>query len=77
MDMIIPTNLVYVLFDPAIPTSSFNFIQLIIYLYTLGIRDGAYEIIYEMKISRYTVPSVYEAKFSVDSYHSVLTECSS
>ena len=31
--MIIPTNLVYVLFDPAIPTSSFNFIQLFLYLY--------------------------------------------
>ena len=28
VDMIIPTNLVYVLFDPAIPTSSFNYIQL-------------------------------------------------
>ena len=32
MDVIIPTNLVYVLFDPAIPTSSFNFIQLFLYL---------------------------------------------
>ena len=27
------TNLVCVLFDPAIPTSSFNFIQLFLYLY--------------------------------------------
>ena len=27
MDVIIPTNLIYVLFDPAIPTSSFNFIH--------------------------------------------------
>ena len=26
MDVIVPTNLVYVLFDPSIPTSSFNFI---------------------------------------------------
>ena len=33
MDVIIPTNLVYVLFDPAILTSSFNFI-LFLYLYT-------------------------------------------
>ena len=33
MDVIIPTNLVHVLFDPAIPTSSFNFIQLFLYLY--------------------------------------------
>ena len=29
VDVIIPTSLVYVLFDPAIPTSSFNFIQLL------------------------------------------------
>ena len=29
------TNLVCVLFDPAIPTSSFNFIQLFLYLYYL------------------------------------------
>ena len=35
MDVIIPTNLVYVLFDPAIPTSSFNFIQLFLYLYII------------------------------------------
>ena len=28
VDVIIPTNLVCVLFGPAIPTSSFNFIQL-------------------------------------------------
>ena len=27
MDVIIPTNLVLILFDPAIPSSSFNFIQ--------------------------------------------------
>ena len=31
------TNLVCVLFDPAIPTSAFNFIQLFLYLYS---RDG-------------------------------------
>ena len=36
MDVIIPTlNLVCVLFDPAIPTSSFNFIQLFLYLYNI------------------------------------------
>ena len=35
VDVIIPTNLVYVLFDPAIPTSSFNFIQLFLYLYII------------------------------------------
>ena len=36
MDVIIPIlNLVCVLFDPAIPTSSFNFIQLFLYLYIL------------------------------------------
>ena len=34
-DVIIPTNLVCVLFDPAIPTSSFNFIQLFLYLYNI------------------------------------------
>ena len=32
MDVIIPTNLVYVLFDHAIPALSFNFIQLFLYL---------------------------------------------
>ena len=35
VDVIIPTSLVYVLFDPAIPTSSFNFIQLFLYLYNI------------------------------------------
>ena len=35
MDVVIPTNLVCVLFDPAIPTSSFNYIvfMLVIYIY--------------------------------------------
>ena len=33
--MIIPTNLVCVLFDPVIPTSSFSFIQLFLYLSSL------------------------------------------
>ncbi len=32
MDGIIPTNLVCILFGPAIPTSSFNFIQLVFIL---------------------------------------------
>ena len=31
VDVIIPTNLVCVLFDPAIPTSSFNYIVCCIY----------------------------------------------
>ena len=30
VDVIIPTNLVYVLFDPAIPTSSFNFVFILV-----------------------------------------------
>ena len=32
------TNLVCVLFDPAIPTSSFNFIQLFLYLSYFGVQ---------------------------------------
>ena len=32
-NVIIPTNLVCVFFDPAIPTSSINFIQLFLYLF--------------------------------------------
>ena len=30
MDVIIPTNLVCILFDPAIPTSFFNFILILV-----------------------------------------------
>ena len=33
VNVIIPTNLIYVLFDPAIPTSLFNFIWLSLYLF--------------------------------------------
>ena len=36
VDVSIPTNLICVLFDLAIPTSSFNFIQLFLYLYMYG-----------------------------------------
>jgi hypothetical protein len=35
VDVIIPTNLVCVLFGPAIPTSYFNFIQLVFIIVTL------------------------------------------
>ena len=35
VDVIIPTNLVCVLFDPAITISSFTFIQLFLYLYSI------------------------------------------
>ena len=34
------TNLVCVLFDPAIPTSAFNFIQLFLYLFIIESVDS-------------------------------------
>ena len=36
MDVIIPTNLVHVLFDPSIPTSSLNFIAFFILVILLS-----------------------------------------
>ena len=39
MDVIIPTNLVCVLFDPAIPTSSFNYIVFYTCFYYNNIID--------------------------------------
>ena len=41
------TKLVCVLFDPAIPTSSFNFIQLFLYLYYIEYNSVSYSTIVE------------------------------
>ena len=38
VDVIIP-NLVHVLFDPAIPTSSFNLFFILVYMYTVAGND--------------------------------------
>ena len=57
MDVTIPTNLVCVLFDPAIPTSSFNFI-VFLYLLHEGIRAWNNNRTFSMHIAQMSEHSI-------------------
>ena len=59
-------SLVCVLFDPAIPTSFFNFIQLLLYLYTLRLTHDGVVCSVDAFYHRESLPTI---KSSVDTVH--------
>ena len=63
VNMTIPTNLVRVLFDPAIPTSSFNFIQLFLYLFLFVFI--ALSVIHQCHLTGYTHSTLNEVRVYV------------